>query len=86
MTDYYALGEGSNIDGPYTLDDARKAAANMAANGERHVHIVGTVETVKGTLDDELREDYKEVDGVSYGDVKSASEVGARNALDDYQR
>jgi len=59
MTDYYALGGGSNIDGPYSLDDARTVAAEMAANGERHVHILGTVETVKGTLDDELKDSYK---------------------------
>lgn len=59
MTDYYIEGPGHTAYGPYTLENARKAAKLLAHDMDhnRSIQIFATVETAYSRIyDDELPE------------------------------
>lgn len=59
MTDYYAIGGGRRVDGPYKLDDAREKAVELAKEDGRG-QVLAVAETVQGVREDDIRKSYKE--------------------------
>jgi len=57
MTDFYVYGDARQSDGPYTLNEARRVAAEWCDEHDR-VFILAHTETVKGLRDDTRRPQY----------------------------
>jgi hypothetical protein len=57
MADYYVLGDGRTIHGPYRRETAVLAAANIA-DDNYSVQVLRTDSSVKGATDDSVKDRY----------------------------